>query len=274
MDGYVGTGIAYYIYASGEIRGKPYKRLKTLLLIWNKCTDVFSNLAAEEYLLKRYSQDLIMVWRNEPAVVIGKHQHVWEETDPPSMEREKINIARRYSGGGAVYHDLGNLNVSFFETGGMLNAEKFTGILRDFLNILGVKALIDDRNGLLVNGRKVSGSAQCVHRNRSLFHATLLFCADIEKLNQCLDPPAIKGDSDPFRRTGSRVKSVRTAVANLNGLTAKKMGMEEFTGRLVQYLTVVCHGIEMYDFSGEDTSAITFLRDSRYATHDWNFNAI
>ena len=129
----------------------------------NRCTDVYFNLAAEEYLLKKKKDNFFMVWQSAPSVVIGKHQSVRKETDEAYLRANDIALARRFSGGGAVYHDEGNLNLSFIETVERPDFEYYLRQTVDFLETLGIVAYTDKRMGIYVDGRKVSGSAQCIH---------------------------------------------------------------------------------------------------------------
>lgn len=239
-----------------------------MLLIDNRHADVCFNLAAEEFLLKNVVEDVVMLWRSDPAVVIGKHQEVRVETDPVAMAREGIRVVRRYTGGGAVFHDRGNLNLSFFETGPKIDFSRFVELIRNFLSSLGVDTVVDERNGLFVGGRKVSGSAQCIYRDRVLFHATLLFRTDLEMLERALRPEV--RSEEPPTRPKTKIGSVRSPVANLDGLIVEAMEPEEFVDRVRRYFETVYPGIRPYVFSPEETEAIRKLRLSRYATDAWN----
>ena len=104
-----------------------------MLCIYNIHTDAWFNLAAEEYLLKNFSEDIFMLWQNEPAVVIGKHQNIWVETDLEYIKEKQIRVARRFSGGGAVYHDMGNLNLTFIENSSQIDSIRFTENIIRFL---------------------------------------------------------------------------------------------------------------------------------------------
>ena len=122
-----------------------------MLCIYNTYTDAWFNLAAEEYLLKNFSEDIFMLWQNEPAVVIGKHQNIWAEADMEFIQEKQIRIARRFSGGGAVYHDMGNLNLTFIENSSQIDSIRFTESIIRFLGTLGIHAKADERQGLTVN---------------------------------------------------------------------------------------------------------------------------
>ena len=153
-----------------------------MLCIHNTQTDPYFNLAAEEYLLKNFKENIFMLWQNEPSIVIGKHQDVWAEVNLKFVQDQQIKIARRFSGGGAVYHDPGNLNLTFIETGQIMQTDKYTIQIMNFLKTLGVHVEMDERKGLTIGGFKISGSAQSIHKNRYMHHATLLFSTDLDRL--------------------------------------------------------------------------------------------
>ena len=110
-----------------------------MLYIDNPYTDAWFNLAAEEYLLKNFSDDIFMLWQNEPSVIIGKHQNVWDEINRNYIQEKHIKVVRRYSGGGAVYHDSGNLNITFIQNSKELASGTFTARLIDFLATFGIR---------------------------------------------------------------------------------------------------------------------------------------
>ena len=138
-----------------------------MLCIHNTQTDPYFNLAAEEYLLKNFKENIFMLWQNEPSIVIGKHQDVWAEVNLKFVQDQQIKIARRFSGGGAVYHDPGNLNLTFIETGQIMQTDKYTIQIMNFLKTLGVHVEMDERKGLTIGGFKISGSAQSIHLSPS-----------------------------------------------------------------------------------------------------------
>ena len=131
-----------------------------MLYINNPYTDAWFNLAAEEYLLKNFSDDIFMLWQNEPSVIIGKHQNVWDEINRNYIQKKHIKVVRRYSGGGAVYHDSGNLNITFIQNSKELASGIFTARLIAFLATFGIRAEADERQALTIDGLKISGSAQ------------------------------------------------------------------------------------------------------------------
>ena len=154
----------------------PILRLERFIMrcFHNTFTDIYFHLAAEEYLLKQETDSVFMLWQDTPSVVMGKHQSVQLEVNREWAEEQQIQIARRFSGGGAVYHDLGNVNLTFIETVSRLpDFSLYLHRILDFLKLIGLPAKGDERLGIYLDGLKISGSAQCVHKNRVLYHCTL-----------------------------------------------------------------------------------------------------
>ena len=185
-----------------------------MLCIHNTQTDPYFNLAAEEYLLKNFKENIFMLWQDTPSVVIGKHQRLRSEVDKKWAEQEQVHIARRFSGGGAVYHDLGNVNLTFIETTPRL-PEFVTYLQRtlDFLNSMGLMATGGERLGIYLNGLKISGSAQCLYKDRVLYHCTLLYDTDLTALHQALNPEPMVDDET--LSSVYAVPSVRSEVTNI-----------------------------------------------------------
>ena len=186
-----------------------------MLCIHNTQTDPYFNLAAEEYLLKNFKENIFMLWQNEPSIVIGKHQDVWAEVNLKFVQDQQIKIARRFSGGGAVYHDPGNLNLTFIETGQIMQTDKYTIQIMNFLKTLGVHVEMDERKGLTIGGFKISGSAQSIHKNRYMHHATLLFSTDLDRLVTSLKSTSRQTPEKTGGKRSTFVKSVRSPVTNI-----------------------------------------------------------
>ncbi len=185
-------------------------------------TDPYYNLAVEQYMFEKTQDDIFILWQNESTVVIGKNQNVNCELDFNFVIENNIHIARRITGGGAVYHDLGNLNYSFISTTGKegIDFAYFTKPVIDVLTSLGVKAELTGRNDIEVEGKKISGNAQYTSNGRTLHHGTLLFDTDLSVLDKVLhvDEEKIKSKA---------IKSTRARVTNLKSLIPIN-SMEEF----------------------------------------------
>lgn len=242
-----------------------------MLYIQNTYTDPYFNLAAEEYLLKNFSDNIFMLWQNEPAVIIGKHQDVWTEVNFNYVQKTQIKVVRRFSGGGAVYHDQGNLNLTFIESNRNPDFSKFTKQIVDFLESIGIHAAFDERQSVTVGGFKISGCAQCIHKGRIMHHATLLFSTNLDHLSFALQHNPQQKKKKKTDRTVF-VKSVKSPVTNINVHTPQSMDIVAFKKSLSDYFFNNQANILQYTFNESDLASIRNLRDGKYATTSWNFN--
>lgn len=243
-----------------------------MLCINNTCTDAYFNIAAEEYLLKNFTEDIFMVWQNEPSVILGKHQNVWAEVNIDFVREKQIKVVRRYSGGGAVYHDLGNINVTFIERSNNLDFDKYTNLTLDILSRMGVKAQADKRRGLNIDGLKISGSAQSVHKNRVMYHATLLYSSNLEYLTSSLDSNHDYSEDNQSVQSKIYVRSVKSPVTNISQHLLNPLKIEDLKISILN--DFISHSPENkeYKFNELDIAAISVLKDEKYATPVWNFN--
>ena len=227
--------------------------------IYSPFTEIYFHLAAEEYLLKQGNEDIFMLWQDTPSVVIGKHQRLRSEVDQEWAEREQVHIARRFSGGGAVYHDLGNVNLTFIETTPRL-PEFVTYLQRtlDFLNSMGLMATGGERLGIYLNGLKISGSAQCLYKDRVLYHCTLLYDTDLTALHQALNPEPMVDDET--LSSVYAVPSVRSEVTNIRRhLSAGTV--TDFKEKAFQYFS---KSQSVSAFTREEIEAVNQLREEKY----------
>jgi lipoate-protein ligase A len=240
-----------------------------LFLNNNGVTDPSLNLAMEEYALKNLSSDktYFLFYINQPSIIIGKNQNTAEEINAKYVQEKGIKVVRRLSGGGAVYHDLGNLNFSFItkdDGDSFHNFLKFTKPVIEALKELGINAELSGRNDILVEGRKISGNAQFSTKGRMFSHGTLLFDSNIDEvvnaLNVKLDKIQSKG-----------IKSVRSRVANIKEFLKEELTIEEFKQLLLQSIFKESGGIQTYEWTDEDMKAIHNLAEERYRNWDWNF---
>jgi lipoate-protein ligase A len=226
------------------------------------------NLAYEDYFLngKNLKEDIFMLWRNEPAIVVGRFQNTLEEINTSFVEKHQIQVLRRISGGGAVYHDPGNLCFSFILhdiAPEIVDKSKYIRPLVDALAILGVRAEVTRRNDLTVDGKKFSGNAMALHKNRLLFHGTLLFDSDLEILHEALKSSSVIVDS-------KAVRSMRSQVTNLKGYLPQSMDIILFKQRLEQLL-FTDNNSSYFKPDKEDLDAINELVKKKYETWEWNF---
>lgn len=235
--------------------------------IYSPYTDIYFHLAAEEYLLKQGNDDVFMLWQDTPSVVIGKHQRLQSEVDTEWAERERIYIARRFSGGGTVYHDLGNVNLTFIETVSRL-PEFITYLQRtlDFLASIGVMAEGDERLGIYLDGLKISGSAQCVHKDRVLYHCTLLYDTNLTVLNKVLNPESLADDET--LSSVYAVPSVRSEVTNIRKHFSVGT-VDDFKENAFQYFS---KSQRVSSFSEEEIVAANQLRNEKYIGKEWIYS--
>jgi lipoate-protein ligase A len=203
-----------------------------MILYETASNDPYYNLACEEYLLRNSEDDIFMLWQNQPVVVIGQNQNMYAEVNLEYTEPRGIVVARRITGGGAVYHDLGNVNYSFItskEKAQVLDFAYFTEPIIRALASMGVEAVLSGRNDLLADGAKFSGNAQYATKDRILHHGTLLFDSDLSVLAKTLKP-----DEEKLR--SKAIPSVRSRVTNLKPLIGGDMTTAEFFGRLEAFI--------------------------------------
>lgn len=230
-------------------------------------TNPYFNLAAEEYLLKSFQEDLFLLYRNRPSIVVGKHQNTLAEINLPFVQENEILVARRISGGGTVFHDLGNLNFAFFtsgEEGELVDYKRATTPIIAALKSMGLEVRLGKRNELLLKGLKISGTASHVFKQRVLHHGTLLFSSEMGKLSAALK-------SDKQRFTDRAVKSVRSRVTNIRDHLKESMDVEMFQERILAHMLQNSKDARLYKLGRADTEEIKILRDSKYSTWEWNF---
>jgi lipoate---protein ligase len=241
-----------------------------MLFIDNKgITDPRINLAIEEYALKNLdiNETYLLFYINEPSIIIGKNQNTIEEINTDYVDTNGIHVVRRLSGGGAVYHDLGNLNFSFItkdDGESFHNFRKFTEPVVEALQKLGVNAMLSGRNDLEVEGRKISGNAQFSTKGRMFSHGTLMLNSEIENVVS-----ALKVKKDKIESKG--IKSVRSRVANISEFLTEKVSIEEFRSLLLKNIFGDQDEIPEYILTEADWENIHQLSKERYQNWDWNY---
>jgi lipoate---protein ligase len=247
-----------------------YKKGKdSMLFIDNKgITDPRINLAIEEYALKNLdiNETYLLFYINEPSIIIGKNQNSIEEINTEYVESNGIHVVRRLSGGGAVYHDLGNLNFSFItkdDGNSFHNFRKFTEPVIAALKQMGVNAELSGRNDILAEGRKISGNAQFSTKGRMFTHGTLLFNSEMDHIVS-----ALRVKKDKIESKG--IKSVRSRVANISEFLSGTMDIEEFRSSLLKFIFQE-EDVTEYVLTDEDWEKIHQLSKERYQNWDWNY---
>jgi lipoate---protein ligase len=241
-----------------------------MLFIDNKgITDPQINLAIEEYALKNLdiNETYLLFYINEPSIIIGKNQNTIEEINTEYVESNGIKVVRRLSGGGAVYHDLGNLNFSFItkdDGESFHNFRKFTKPVVAALKKLGVNAELSGRNDLEVEGRKISGNAQFSTKGRMFSHGTLMLNSEIDNVVS-----ALKVKKDKIESKG--IKSVRSRVANISEFLTEKLEINDFRSLLLKNIFEGQDEIPEYVLTEEDWKKINHLSKERYQNWEWNY---
>mgnify|MGYP002797026608 FL=1 len=230
--------------------------------------DPYFNLALEEYVFERMdkSKSYFLLWQNDNTIVVGKYQNTAEEIDQAYVDAHGIRVARRLSGGGAVYHDKGNLNFTFIvdraDAPG-LNFKIFVEPVIQALARFGVHAAFTGRNDLTIDGMKFSGNAQYARRGRLLHHGCIMLDSNLTSVADALRVKEAKFAS-------KAVKSVRSRVTTINAHAPAPISMEDFKGALKE-CAMASGELEPCTLTEEDLAAIRKLRDEKYATWAWNY---
>jgi len=234
-------------------------------------TDARVNLALEEHVLRERlaGEDCVLFYVNAPAIIIGRNQNTIEEIDPDVVAARGITVVRRISGGGAVYHDLGNLNFSFMTPavrGRFSRYDEFTRPVVAALRALGVPAELGGRNDILADGRKISGNAQFATPDRMFSHGTLLFDANLDDVTAALRPKPGKVES-------KGVKSIRSRVANIREFALEAITVEELRERILESIfgTRDRARIPTLALTAADWDAVHSLVERKYGAWAWNY---
>jgi len=232
-----------------------------MLIFRNYNTDPYLNLALEECLLAKSGQDCFMLWRNRPSIIIGRNQNTAEEINAEFVRSRDIAVVRRLSGGGAVYHDLGNLNFTFIanDTKNSFDFFRFA-VLRK----LGVRAEYSGRNDLTIAGQKFSGNAQYVQGNKVLHHGTLLYDSDLLVLQDALQ---IK----PEKYESKGIKSVASRITNISSHLPKPWTIDEFATMIIEHIKNTYVGAEMSEITPADYAIAHDLVAAKYGEWKWNY---
>jgi lipoate-protein ligase A len=236
----------------------------------SKSVDPAFNLALEQFLFETRpaGETCLMLWRNDNTIVIGKYQNAPAELDPVYVKERGIKVVRRLSGGGAVYHDLGNLNFTFIEddkNDGMLDFAVFCEPVIRALASFGVSAEVNGRNDITIQGKKFSGNSQYIRNKRVMHHGTVLFDSDLSVLSS-----ALRATGDKYMSRGSA--SVVSRVTNIKDHLPENVTFDRFKEAL---RTEMARGkrIDNIVLSAEDLDAVNALKKQRYDTWEWNFGA-
>ena len=233
----------------------------------SKSNQAAFNQATEEYFLKNFEEDFYMLYRNKAAVIIGKHQNTLAEINLHKCEEEGIEIIRRLSGGGTVFHDEGNLNYCFISKGTkgeLINFKKYSQPVIDVLQSLNVNAKFEGKSDLTIDGMKFSGNASHIYRSKVMQHGTMLFSSDLSRLNSLLKVNPLK-----FKDRG--VRSIRSRVTNISDHLASPLKIDELQSEIVKHMQNQFPEVKEYILTQADQEAIQKLMDEKYLKWEWNF---
>jgi len=237
-----------------------------MLTIINNNTNPYYNLALEEYVFKQINIDepIFILWQNKPSVVIGRNQNTFKEVNLPLIHKHKIPVVRRISGGGAVYHDLGNLNFTFISKDSEKKVEENISIMVDSLKSLGINAYFSGKNDILVDGYKVSGNAYFSENEILCHHGTLLVDANINKLSNYLKVSELKLKS-------KGIDSVKSRVINLNEIN-NDLNVDILKNTLLEKFENIFNTEEIY-YIDENSELKLSKYIKKYNSWEWNFGS-
>ncbi len=238
-----------------------------MLYVINYSHEPHFNIAAEEYLLKNFTGNILMLWRNKPSVIVGKHQLTIAESNQKYIQTNNIPVVRRISGGGTVFHDTENINFTVIISSEKpaINFQYFTLPVIDFLKKKGLNACFEGKNNIRINGLKVSGNAAHIYKNKILYHGTLLFNSRLDVLKEALNPTGAKYVS-------KAVQSIRSEVANIKSFFERDISILEFENQLKEFLINHYSIKEDYLLSNSENEKIEELVSNKYSTQEWNYN--
>lgn len=237
-------------------------------LIKSNTTNAHFNLTSEKYFLDNYTEPVFILYIHTPSIIVGKNQNTLEEINYEYVKKHNIKVARRQSGGGAVYHDTGNLNFSFITKKEEGNIEeqfiKFTKPIIEFLKSLGANATFSGRNDILIDGKKCSGNAQAYQKDIMLHHGTLLFNSDMKPLVESLKP-------NKFKMESKGIDSVKSRVTNIKPHLNKDYTNEEFRDKLVEFIKINFPNNYELPFTDEEIEIIERMSKEKYGTWEYIF---
>ncbi|MBN2614981.1 MAG: lipoate--protein ligase [Bacteroidales bacterium] len=239
-----------------------------MVLLERSQTDPYFNLAAEEFILKNTTENLLMFWQSEPSVVVGKHQNTLKEVNLDYVNRHGIPVIRRISGGGTVYHDRGNINYTLIMESerreSLIDFKKFTQPVIEFLESLEIEARFEGKNNLTIDGKKFSGNSAHVFRNRVIHHGTFLFDSDLDILEKIINPQT-EGISD------KAIESIRASVTNVKPHVKENMDLVTFQKRMTSFFMDYFHIERTRILTPDEQAAIETLALEKYKSWKWNF---
>jgi lipoate---protein ligase len=240
-----------------------------MLIIKSPSSDPAFNIASEEYILESFPKDVFLLYINDPSIIVGRYQNTNAQLNSDYINERGIRVVRRLTGGGAVFHDQGNLNFSFIfkrekdEDHGFI---RFTEPIIHYLHTLGINAELQGRNDLVIDGKKFSGNARLSTPAKILQHGTLLYSARMTDLTSALK-------SDPLKFKDKAVKSIHSRVTNILDHLQQPLAIQDFENGLIEFITARYPEASLYKYNEADRDKIQKLADEKYSTWEWNFGS-
>lgn len=239
-----------------------------MVYLTSPSTDPAFNLALEQYVFDKMdrSKEYFMLWQNDNAVIVGKNQNTFAEVNPKIIEEKGVKVIRRLSGGGAVYHDLGNLNFTFImdaKNTEELDIKLFCEPVAALLQELGADATINGRNDITIAGKKFSGNSQYLKEGRIMHHGTIMFDSDLDLVAAVLH---VAGD----KFQSKAAKSVKSRVTNVKPYLKEMLSLADFQTRLVAHI-FGGQAVETHEWTEEELAEVRKLQAERYDLWEWNY---
>ncbi len=237
-----------------------------MLVVMLSSNNPYFNLASEEYFLKHKQEEFFLLWRNNPCIVVGRNQNTRKEINYEYVTEHNIPVVRRLTGGGTVFHDLGNLNFTLIQRGvedQFGNYGVFAQPVMETLASLGVTATLSGRNDLLIGNQKFCGQAQTMWHGRLMHHGCILFSAQLKALTNALKV-------NPLKIQSKGIDSVRSRVTNIESHLPSPCSVEDFA-ELLKNRFLAVEGNQLYEVTAQDLEAIETLTREKYSTHAWNY---